>query len=85
MTAYVYDVHVEMLHPVRASIGDRLIVTPGHERPVVVVRRVHGTWEPVRVGPPNYGAIVGLEADGAVTQRYPVYATLSAELAAESA
>lgn len=85
MEPYVYDVHVEMLHPVRAKPGDRLIVRPGHERPVVVVRRAGGDWEPVRIGPPNYGALIGLADDGAITQIYPVYALLAQHPAVRSA
>lgn len=76
---YVYDVHVEMLHPVRAKPGDRLIVRPGHpERPVVVVRRTGDDWEPVRVGPPNYGALIDHAESGVISQRHPVYASLAA-------
>jgi hypothetical protein len=79
MEPYVYDVHVELLHPVRAKPGDRLIVRPGHERPMVVVRRVGDGWRGVRVGPPNYGAVIGLCDDGALTQIHPLYLPLSAD------
>ena len=69
---YVYDVLVPMLHPVRARVGDRLVVRPGHaERPVVVVRREGAGWAPVVIGPPNYGALVGLELDGVIAARRP--------------
>ncbi|WP_461411758.1 hypothetical protein [Gemmatimonas sp.] len=72
MEPYVYDVHVEMLHPVRAKPGHRLIVRPGHpERPVVVVRRTGNDWEPVRLGPPSFDAIAVMCRDGALSQRYP--------------
>ncbi len=79
MIAFVYDVHVEMLHPVRARPGCRLVVRPGHpERPVVVVQRTADGWAPVRLGPPNYGALVGLETDGAITLLAPSAASLDA-------
>jgi hypothetical protein len=69
---YVYDVMVPMMHPVRARVGDRLVVRPGHaERPVVVVRYGAAGWYPVRLGPPNYGALIGLEMDGVITARRP--------------
>ena len=83
---YVYDVHVEMLHPVRAKPGRRVIVRPGHpERPVVVVRRVGEAWEPERLGPPNYGALLALIESGVLTQRHPAYASLAAHPAVQSA
>jgi hypothetical protein len=71
---YVFDVEVAMMHPLRARAGDVLVVRPGHpERPVVVVRRDSDGWRPVVVGPPNYGALVGLEIDGVIRARaYPL-------------
>lgn len=66
---YLYDVLVPMLHPVRARVGDRLVVRPGHERPVVVVRRGPEGWAPIAVGPPNYGALIGMEYDGVIRER----------------
>jgi hypothetical protein len=70
MRPYVYDVTTTMMHPVRARVGDRLVVRPGHlDRPVVVVRRDGDGWRPVVVGPPNYGALVGLEIDGVIRSR----------------
>lgn len=78
MEPYVYDVQVEMLHPVRASAGDRLVVRPGHPtRPLVVVRLLGHVWRAVRVGPPNFGALIGLCDDGALTQLHPQYASLA--------
>lgn len=78
MQPYVYDVHVEMLHPVRAKPGNLLIVRPGHpERPVVVMEGAKTAWHPIRIGPPNYGALVGLEQDGAITLRFPAFASLA--------
>jgi hypothetical protein len=78
MEPYVYDVHVEMMHPVRAKPGHLLIVRPGHEeRPVLVMERHGSGWRPLRIGPPNFGALIGLEEDQAITLRYPLYASLS--------
>lgn len=65
---YRYVVNSPMLHPVVACSGDVLVVRPGHPtRPLAVVRHVKGRWRLVRLGPPNFGAIVGLECDGVVT------------------
>lgn len=75
----MYDVHVEMLHPVRARPGDMLVVRPGHpERPVIVMEGAGTKWRPVRIGPPNYGALIGLEDDGAITLRHPSCSSLAA-------
>jgi hypothetical protein len=69
MLAYVYDVHCHMMHPVRARRGDILVVRPGHPtRPIVVSRVVDGVRRPVRVGPPNYGALLVLEDDGVISE-----------------
>lgn len=43
-------------HPVRACPGDVIVVRPGHPRPVIVQRE----------GVPNFGALAGLLADGAL-------------------
>lgn len=64
-TAYRYLVLSPVVHPVAAREGDVLVVRPGHPtRPIAVVRFLFGAWQFVRSGPPNYGAIVGLELDG---------------------
>lgn len=71
--AYLYEVLSPILHPVPARTGDLLAVRPGHAtHPVVVLRRVGGRWSPVDIGPPNYGAILLREDEGALT---PVYAS----------
>lgn len=65
---YRYVVCSPILHPVAARTGDVLIVRPGHPtHPIVVIRRVAGAWEPVRIGPPNYGALLVQEDEGAIT------------------
>lgn len=70
MIPYLFDVLYPMLHPVRASAGDRVVARPGHPtRPIVVVRRIGGIWRPVRVGPPNFGALVEREYDGIILYR----------------
>lgn len=77
MVPFLYEVNVELLHPVRAKPGDVLGVRPGHAtRPVVVLRYLNGKWSPVNEGPPNYGAILGLAEDGAITQTYPAFVSL---------
>ena len=86
MEPYVYDVHVEMLHPVRAKPGHRLVVRPGHaERPILVMERTPDGWKPLRIGPPNFGTIVSLCDDGALSQRHPVYASLAQHPAVQTA
>jgi hypothetical protein len=79
MLAYVYDVLVTMIHPVQAHPGDRLVVRPGHPtRPVVVMALdPEGDWQPARLGPPNYGALIGLELDGVIRSCAPVSVPLS--------
>jgi hypothetical protein len=68
MLAYLYDVHCHMLHPVRARKGDILVVRPGHAtRPIVVSSLVDGVMRPVRIGPPNYGALLLLEDEGVIS------------------
>ncbi len=76
---YLYDVLVHMLHPVRARPGDVLVVEPGAERPIVVVRKIAGEWEPVREGPPNFGALIIADDDGVIRQRYPRFSSLGAD------
>ena len=62
---YRYLVLSPILHPVAARDGDVLIVRPGHaDRPIVVVREIAGAWRPIRVGPPNFGALIVREDDG---------------------
>jgi len=80
MTTYLYDVAVDMIHPVQAKPGDRLVVRPGHARPIVVVRKMKGQWAPVRIGPPNFGALILQEDDGVIILRQPAYADLAAEI-----
>jgi hypothetical protein len=78
MHPYVYDVLLGMLHPVAAAPGDLLIVRPGHPtHAVAVVRQVGGSWQLVRLGPPNYGGILVCEYEGIISQRYPVSASLA--------
>lgn len=73
--AYLYDVTSPILHPVPARVGDLLAVRPGHPtHPVVVLRKVGGRWSPVDIGPPNYGAILLRETEGALT---PVFASVT--------
>lgn len=65
---YRYLVTSPILHPVAARAGDVVSVVPGHAtRPVVVIRKVAGKWQPIRVGPPNYGAIQLREEEGSLT------------------
>lgn len=86
MLAYVYDVLVTMIHPVQAHPGDRLVVRPGHPtRPVVVMALdPEGDWQPARVGPPNYGALIGLELDGVIRLRGEASVPLSAHPLAQT-
>ncbi|WP_353268587.1 hypothetical protein [Gemmatimonas sp.] len=85
--SYLYDVLVDMIHPVRAHVGDRLVVRPGHPlRPVVVMALdQEGDWQPARLGPPNYGALIGLEIDGVISLRQPVSVPLSSHPLAQTA
>lgn len=71
MITYLYDVLVDMLHPVRARPGDVLVVRPGHERPICVVRRIGERWRLVRIGPPNFGALILSEDNGVIALSYP--------------
>lgn len=64
-----YVVASPLLHPVAARVGDVIVVRPGHEtHPIAVVRRIADEWTLIRVGPPNYGAIILREAEGALIQ-----------------
>lgn len=64
---YVFDVVVDMLHPVRARAGQVLVVRPGTAQPMLVVR--HGTTDVIREGPPNYGALLVLLDEGVIRER----------------
>lgn len=86
MLPFLYDVLIPMLHPVPARAGDRIVVRPGHpERPVVVVRLLSGQWEPVVIGPPNFGALLGLECDDVIRLRHGPLSSLSQHPAVRSA
>jgi hypothetical protein len=79
MLPYLLDVQVPMIHPVRASPGEVIAVLPGHPtRPVAVMRRIGGTWELMRVGPPNYGALITPLLDGVLSERTPGVARILA-------
>jgi len=73
MLPYLLDVHVPMIHPVRAVPGDVVVVTPGHPTAPVAVMRptVGGPWTCLRVGPPNYGALLTPLLDGVLSERTP--------------
>jgi hypothetical protein len=54
-----------IVHPVTARPGDVLVVRPGDpDLPIAVARPTPHGWHGVRVGPPNFGALAGLIADG---------------------
>lgn len=67
---FVFDVLVDMLHPVvaRANVH-ALVVRPGTGQPILVVKR--GTADVIREGPPNYGALLGLLEAGVIRERFP--------------
>jgi hypothetical protein len=70
-----FDVVSPILHPVPARTGDVLVACPGDaELPLTVVRKVRGRWTGIRVGPPNFGALAGLLADGVICPRSPAAA-----------
>lgn len=72
---YVYDVLLHLILPVRALPDDMLVVRPGHpERPIVVSRSIGGCMRPVRIGPPDYSALLKLEQAGAIRCAHPRYA-----------
>ena len=56
-TALLFLVEKSITHPIAAEAGDRVLVRPGHVDPVLVLHS----------GPPNYGALAGLLADGILT------------------
>jgi hypothetical protein len=69
---WLLDVVVPLIHPVRAVPGDIIAVSPGHPtHAVVVVRRARDGWQLVRVGPPNYGALLTPLIDGVLSERTP--------------
>lgn len=75
-----------MLHPVRASVGDRLVVVPGDvDRPIAVVRHTGGAWRFLRAGPPNFGALIGMELDGVIHLRLSAGVPLAAHPLARQA
>jgi hypothetical protein len=61
----LFDVVRAVDLPVRAVPGDVIAVTPGHPiAPVAVLRPVHnGPWQVVRVGPPDFSALLPLLLD----------------------
>jgi hypothetical protein len=72
MRPYLFNVLVPLIHPVLATPGDVIAVRPGHSvYPVAVVRYVAGQWVVVRVGPPNYGALLIPLLDGVIAERTP--------------
>jgi hypothetical protein len=77
---YLLDVHLPMIHPVRAVPGDVIVVTPGHPvAPVAVMRpRPEGPWQCLRLGPPNYGALLNPLLDGVLSERTPGAAAILA-------
>lgn len=65
--AFHFLVLCPILHPVAARNGEMLVVRPGHpDRPIVVMHLTSDGWRPVRVGPPNYGAVICREDDGVI-------------------
>jgi hypothetical protein len=66
---FVFDVLVDMLHPVCARAGQVLVVRPGTDQPICVVRR--GTTDVIREGPPNFGALLILLDEGVIRERSP--------------
>ena len=67
MLTFVYDVVVDMLHPVRARAGQVLVWRPGTDQPILVVMR--GTTETLRDGPQNINALRVLLDEGVLTPR----------------
>lgn len=55
--AIVLECAIDVVHPIRARAGDRVVIRPGQDPAVVVVR----------AAPPNYGALLGLVEGGALT------------------
>ncbi len=73
MLPYLLDVRLPMIHPVRALPGEVIAVRPGHPTlPVAVMRpEPQGPWTLLRVGPPNYGALLTPLLDGVLSERTP--------------
>lgn len=69
--AYVFDVIEPFIHPVPARAGDVLVVRPGTDVPMAVVRKIRQKWTVVHVGPPNYGALLIPICDGLLTPQTP--------------
>ena len=64
---YNYRAILPVAHPVRARPGDVIRVRPGHPRAAVAVWRYErNRWIRIRVGPPNYGALIVQEYDGII-------------------
>lgn len=83
---YRFVVCAPMLHPVAARVGDVLVVRPGHaERPLVVTRCTEGEWRAIRIGPPNYGALLVREDEGVIRQLIPGGASLATHPLVQSA
>jgi hypothetical protein len=80
MLPYLLDVKVPMIHPVRAVPGEVVVVTPGHPTAPVAVMQptAHGPWICLRVGPPNYGALLTPLLDGVLSERTPGAAAILA-------
>jgi len=72
VSPYLFEVHLPLIHPVAAIPGDIILVWPGHPvAPVCVMRFRNGDWFPVRVGPPNYGALLTPLLEGVVSELTP--------------
>lgn len=77
MLPFLFSVQLPLIHPVRACPGDVLAVLPGHPTHAVCVMRPRaGAWQLVRVGPPNYGALLIPLLDGVIVERSPGAARL---------
>jgi hypothetical protein len=72
MVAWLLNVHLPIIHPVQAIPGDVIVVCPGHPTaPLCVMRQSAGKWRSVRVGPPNYGALLIPLLDGVLSELTP--------------
>lgn len=66
----LFDVLGLVVQPVRARLGDVLVLREGHPaRPLVVMRRLRDDWRPVALGTPATVALSALEADGILRRR----------------
>jgi hypothetical protein len=54
---YRFRANAPAIHPANIRPGDTILVRPGAQTPILLLRRV----------PPNYGAILGLHEEGALT------------------